>query len=259
EPFVSVEGTWRLLSFVEGCTFTEVDSTSLARVAGALAGRFHGAVSGFAHRFAFTREGAHDTARHLGKLAGLLDTHEVDEETRSIAEAILAHGRSLAPLPATRRRIVHGDLKITNLLFSEAGDEGLALVDLDTMAYGTLPVELGDALRSWSNPRGESEVDTHCDPAIVEAALEGFVEGAQGDVDAAELLAVPLGIETIATELASRFAADAIEDCYFGWESARFDSRAHHNRVRALSQLALAGSVARQKDDLDGISRRLLR
>jgi Ser/Thr protein kinase RdoA (MazF antagonist) len=257
EPFVEAEGTWRVLTFLEGRTFLEVESPSLARAAGGLAGRFHWAMSGFSHRFAFTREGAHDTPRHLRKLAGLLESaRDLDEETRAIGQAVLAHGLALAPLPETRRRIVHGDLKITNLLFEPSGGEGLALLDLDTMAHGTLPVELGDALRSWSNPRGESDVDARCDLAIVEAALEGFVATC-GDLDDAELLAVPLGLETIAAELAARFAADAIEDRYFGWDRERFESRPHHNRVRARSQLALARSVARQRGELEGLVRRL--
>ena len=52
--------------------------------------------------------------------------------------------------------------------------------------------------------------------------------------------AIVLGVETIATELASRFARDDVEDRYFGWDPAKYASRPEHNRARAASQLALA-------------------
>ena len=60
-------------------------------------------------------------------------------------------------------------------------------------------------------------------------------------------------METIATELAARFAVDAFEDAYFGWDPSRFPSRSEHNRVRALSQLALARSVRARADALEAL------
>ena len=63
--------------------------------------------------------------------------------------------RLVPPLPQTARRHVHGDLKISNLLFRREPLAGVCLVDLDTFAKGSMAFELGDAMRSWCNPLGE--------------------------------------------------------------------------------------------------------
>lgn len=259
--WVSCDGHWRVLTWLEGRVFVEVGSPRIAYEAGALAGRFHAATSDLKREFAFTRAGVHDTPRHLARLEAVLaasGSHEMRALLEPLATSILAHARALPPLPETRSRIVHGDLKITNLLFEPQADRGLALLDLDTLANGTLPVELGDALRSWCNPAGESDPRARCDAEIVEAALIGYAEASPTPLDADAFSAVPLGLETIAIELASRFATDAYEDRYFGWDPKRFPSRAEHNRIRAESQLALARSVGAQRADLEALVRRLL-
>ena len=48
---------------------------------------------------------------------------------------------------------------------------------------------------------------------------------------------------TISTELAMRFAADALNESYFGWNAERFPSRGDHNLVRAQGQANLARAV----------------
>lgn len=243
---------WRALTFVDGRTITEAKTPALTHAAGVLVGKLHAALEGLEHRFHFTRAGVHDTPRHLAALEQALIDHAAHPEigqARPIAEAILEHARTLSPLPATTTRVVHGDLKITNLLFHHDRDEGLAVVDLDTFAHGTLPVELGDALRSWCNPAGES-ADGSMDVELFAAALAGYRAGG-GPSTAEERAAIPLGVETIALELASRFARDALEDRYFGWDPRRFPDRRSHCRARAMSQLSLARSIRAQRPELE--------
>lgn len=259
-PWIEHEGVWRALTWLEGRVHTEVESPAIAREAGRLAGRFHRALEDLEHDFRFGRAGVHDTARHLARLEDALCAEgALASAVRPIGEAILAHARDLAPLPATRARVVHGDLKITNLLFDETGERALAILDLDTLARGVLAHELGDALRSWCNPAGESAEGASIDVGIYEAAIEGWAESMRGLAGDDEIASIALGTETIALELASRFATDAIEDRYFGWDAARFASRAEHNRARAASQLALARSVRARRTELDAIAARALR
>ena len=253
------EGVWRALTWLDGRVHTELRSPAIARAAGALVGGFHRALEGLEHTFHFGRAGVHDTARHLARLeTALASDAPLVAEARAIGDAILEHARALAPLPATRRRIVHGDLKISNVLFDEAGEHARALLDLDTLAHGIVAHEMGDALRSWCNPGGESAEDAAIDPAIFAAALEGWGGAMRGALDEDERASIVPGVETIALELASRFATDAIEDRYFGWDRARYASRAEHNLVRARSQLALARSIRAHRAQLESIARRTL-
>ncbi len=247
---VEHEDVWRALTYVDGRTLTEVGSAAIAHAAGALAGRFTQALEDLDHTFRFTRAGVHDTPAHL---LGLERAMNDDPEGRPLAESILEHARGLDALPATRRRIVHGDLKITNLLFAHERDVGIAAVDLDTLAHGTFPVELGDALRSWCNPAGESR-EGGIDVALFTAALEGIsASGVALDPDERE--AIVLGVETITTELSSRFCRDVFEDRYFGWDRTRYPSRRAHCLARARSQLTLARSIRARRAELEAIVR----
>jgi hypothetical protein len=64
-----------------------------------------------------------------------------------------------------------------------------------------------------------------------------------------------VGLETVCIELAARFAVDAFDDRYFGWDPARFPSRRLHNLVRARGQLALGVDVrAARQDALAAVS-----
>jgi aminoglycoside phosphotransferase (APT) family kinase protein len=234
---------WRLMTFLDGETVDRVDAPARAAAAAALVARFHAALDGLDHAFGFTRPGAHDTEAHLRRLAAHAggDAPGVPDAIRRLADAILAEAARRPPVPPAPPRVTHGDLKISNVLFR--GDDAIALLDLDTLARLPLAVELGDALRSWCNPVGEDAEQTRFELAVFDAAVHGYARGARAAglaLAADEPAGLLPGLITIALELASRFAIDAFEDRYFGWDPARFASRREHNRVRAAGQLALA-------------------
>ena len=60
--------------------------------------------------------------------------HQNATRVRPVAARILAHAARLPALGAVPTRIVHGDLKISNVLFDDALERANALVDLDTLA-----------------------------------------------------------------------------------------------------------------------------
>lgn len=250
---------WRALTFVDGRCLGEIGTPALARAAGAMAGRFTRATSDLRHEFAFTRAGVHDTAAHLAKLRGLAATSRAPEldEPRALASEILEHAADLPRLEGLPTRIVHGDLKVSNLLFAHDRDEALCLVDLDTMAHGTVATEMGDALRSWTNPKGEDDARGEVVLPLFEAAVQGYLTETSDVLVPAERASLAPGLETIALELASRFCADAFEDRYFGWNAERYPSRRAHNLVRARSQLSLARSARAQRGALEDVVARL--
>ncbi len=248
--------TWRALSWIEGHTVHAVTGPALARAGGELVGRFHRAVDDLEHDYAFTRAGVHDTAAHLARLRERLhgdDDFDLRASAVELGHAVLAAARGLPELPALPRRHSHGDLKISNLLFSgEQPARGVALVDLDTVGRQTLAFELGDAMRSWCNPRGEDAGAVGFDLEIFGAAVAGWAEVAGDLTTEVERTAIVTGLETVAVELAARFATDVFDDRYFGWDARRFTSRREHNLGRARGQLALAVAIhAARADALD--------
>ena len=239
-------GVWRVLTYVAGVCRNALASPEQARAAGALLGRFHRALDGLEHRFATARLGVHDTARHLAALEEALATHRSHRGYAAIeplGREILSRARALPPLPATGDRIVHGDPKINNIIFDRKGPEARCLIDLDTLGPMPLPLELGDAFRSWCNPGSEDVAETAFDVRLFGAAVEGYAEAARGFVTEAEWRAIVPATMTILVELAARFCADALNERYFGWNPARFPSRSEHNRIRAAGQLSELDSL----------------
>lgn len=233
---VTEGGTWRVMDFVPGVTHHRMTSPALAHAGAALVARFHAAVDDLDHTYRHVRPGAHDTPGHMARLEAAAG----EGPARAVADGILAAWQSWDGRLDLPERHAHGDLKVSNLRFDEAG-HGVCLLDLDTLARLPLDVELGDAWRSWCNPVGEDSVETRFDLDLFAAAVAGYRSVRRWTADEAAAL-VP-GVERIALELAARFCRDVWEDRYFGWNSERFASRAEHNLFRARGQLQLARSV----------------
>lgn len=247
------DDVWRALTYIPGVTRDELGNPRQAFRAGALLGRFHSAVSDLDHNFSNPRLGVHDTAAHLEKLRRTLASHGDHPQygrVAPIAERILALAGRLPKLPLSNERIVHGDPKISNFIFDPESDEAIALVDLDTVASMPVILELGDAFRSWCNPLGEDSRETEFSIPIFEAALSGYAREARDLLTDEEWAALPAATLTIALELSARFAADALIESYFGWDSRRFRSASEHNQLRATGQLSLAESARTQWETL---------
>jgi Ser/Thr protein kinase RdoA (MazF antagonist) len=252
-------GVWRVMTWIEGTLLVKADGPARCGAAGRLLGLFHAALWDAGHRFHHARVGVHDTPRHLQALRAALaghPGHRLHAEVSALGEPILAQAEARGPLPELPARVVHGDPKISNLVFGPDG-RGRALIDLDTLARMPLPLELGDAFRSWCSPRGEDEEPVF-ELGYFEAGLAGWAETVGGRPTPGERRAIPDAVELIALELAARFATDALEERYFGWDRTRFSSAGEHNLARARSQLALARSIRAERPALERLTREIL-
>jgi Ser/Thr protein kinase RdoA (MazF antagonist) len=147
---VAADGVWRLLSYIAGATHQALADASQAHEAGRVLGGFHAALADFDTPLGNRRPPVHELARHLGHLQQTLKRqtgHRQHAAVTALATEIFALADAIGPLPAMPDRLVHGDPKISNIIF--AGDRAVCLVDLDTIGRFPAPLELGDALRSW--------------------------------------------------------------------------------------------------------------
>ncbi len=241
---------WRLMTRIPGVSHDAVRSPGQARAAAALLGRFHAALAGLEHEFVGLRGGVHDTAAHLAVLHQAVQEHHghrLRGAVSRLAESIARRAEALPSLEGLPLRPVHGDPKLNNVLFeAERGpgaERAVCWIDLDTVAPMPLALELGDAWRSWCNPRGEDDAAARFDLAIFEASLRGYVEGCSLRLAPQEREALLHGIEWITLELCARFAADALRERYFGWDRQRFAAAGEHNLVRARGQWSLHEAV----------------
>ncbi len=243
-------GVWRLLTRVPGVTIDQVACPAQAESAAGLLARFHAALADLDHDFVGVREGVHDTPRHLATLRRAVAEgagHRLFGAVAPLADALLAAAEALPPLPELPARPVHGDPKINNVVFAAAEppgrDRAVCLIDLDTLAAMPLHVELGDAWRSWCNPAGEDTAQTRFDLAVFGATVAGYAAHAPRPPSAVEREGLVHGVEWITLELAARFAADALQERYFGWDPARWPGRGEHNLLRARGQWSLHEQV----------------
>ncbi|HVH98145.1 MAG TPA: phosphotransferase [Enhygromyxa sp.] len=245
QVWVEHEGrVWRLQSAIAGVSFDALTGAEQARAAGEFVGRWHAALEDLEHEFVARRLGVHDTPGHLANLRAALEgceEHRLYAEVEPLARTLLDTAARLDPLPDTPERVAHGDLKISNLMF--AGEQALALVDLDTVAPMILGFELGDAWRSWCNRSTEDQPQASFNLGLFEASLAGWQAGFGAQLAAAERHSLLLGPEWISLELACRFAADALFERYFGWNAAKFATRGEHNLARARGQWSLHRAI----------------
>jgi len=253
---------WRVLTRVDGVTRDALESPAQAREAGRVLAEFHRAVSDLKHEFRSRRLGVHDTARHLQALRDALDEHGSHRDfaaVRPLAEQVLALAAELPALPPMPDRIVHGDPKISNVMFAANADRALCLIDLDTLARMPIALELGDALRSWCNPATEDALDARFVRPFYAAAVEGYADAARGLLGPDEWGAIADGTLTITVELAARFCADALRERYFRWDERRYASSSEHNRARTHAQLAIAATLRAELPALRDLDARAFR
>jgi hypothetical protein len=170
-----------------------------------------------------------------------------------LAEQLLQAAKALEDLNVLPKRHSHGDLKINNLIF--ASPRG-SLIDLDTIGKMPWPIEMGDAFRSWCNPQGEDASKVYFDERLFEAAIMSYAKAVHGLWTPEEIASLPDAIATLPLELSSRFLRDVLEDCYFGYDATRFESRATHNLVRAQGQWSLYCDIAKKKASISQLLKR---
>jgi Ser/Thr protein kinase RdoA (MazF antagonist) len=251
---------WRLLSHVAATSAETVADTNRAGEAGRLLASFHAALADWTTPLPHRRPPVHEPARHFAALRAAREAHaghSLATEVAEVGAGIAALFATLPPLPAAPPRLVHGDPKISNLLFDAQG-RGCCLVDLDTLAHAPLCFELGDAFRSWCNPGPEDAAAPAFDAALFAAALAGYAERGRSFMTVDERAAVVPATAAVCLELAARFAADALEERYFGWSPARWASRGQHNLARARNQLGVAADLLRQRAALTRDAARIL-
>ncbi len=229
---------WRLLQGVEGISFETTKDTKLAEEAGKILGQTLALLKEYANPI----EPGRKAFQYLGELEKLSQYQEQfaandDEQIREAA--ILLHTelpKLLLPddLP---KRIIHGDPKVSNFLFTEEG-KGVGMIDFDTIQLISPLYELGDALRSWCG-QNEDDPNNTFNTEIYDAFLKSYLDTSKGLLSEREQSLIPQACKLIMLGLATRFMNDYIDDSYFGWDETRYQSRKDHNKARALGQISL--------------------
>jgi Ser/Thr protein kinase RdoA (MazF antagonist) len=236
---VNGDGSWyRALSFIEGKTIHDSMTTAQVHSAGRLVGSFHSALASCREELAIALPHYHDTPFYFERMERVVRecTDEMKRETLSpiVAEINVLKDSLIVDVRTLPQRIIHADLKTSNIRFSEEG-EALALIDMDTMMRGSVVTEMGDAFRSWCGTAGEDNSEQVFDAEIFKAGMKGYIETAEG-ITEKEIVSIAEGIRILTIELASRFVTDAYEESYFA-RSSKYPSLYEQCKTKAENQL----------------------
>lgn len=264
DQHLDASGCWRMLTFIDRSrTLASPVTARQARETGRLLGRFHRLTAGLAlNLLADPLPGFHVTPRYLARFDALAPHPPARNVLEQHCFAAVTADRHLAPIleearEALRQQVIHGDPKLTNVLFAEDEDQALCLIDLDTVKPGLLLHDIGDCLRSCCNHQGEEASDPGAAAFasdLFQALLAGYWPEAGHLLGQADRDLLVTAARLICFELGLRFFTDHLEgDRYFKVR------RPGQNLHRAAVQFHLAESVRAQEDDLQNRLDRLIR
>ena len=246
----SDHGHWRMTNFVENTESHEyVTGPGNAREAGSALGIFHRLVEDLDPAIlADTLPGFHVTPKYLAAYERHCDqitfrnTEEEDcgrfiDERQDIATFLEEKARAgLLPI-----RVVHGDPKLSNILFDRDTGRAVSIVDLDTVKPGLLHYDIGDCLRSCCvriADRRDGEDALEFDPEVCRELLMGYFREMASSLRDIDYSYIYPALRLMAFELGLRFFTDHLAgDIYFKV------SEPGENLRRAQEQFSLLAGI----------------
>ena len=152
-------------------------------------------------------------------------------------------------------RVTHNDTKLNNVLMSATTNEGIAVIDLDTIMPGSALFDIGDGIRSACSNSFEDEIDENkifLNLDLTKAYLKGYLEEMADFLTRAEINYISLSIKVLTYELTLRFLTDYINnDVYF---KVRYKE---HNKDRFRNQFLLLRDVEAKANEITRFVNRL--
>lgn len=249
EEFIKFQndgGYYRITHFVQNSrTINTVQNIKQAFEAARQFGKFTRLLSDFPHENLFdTIPDFHNlTLRYRQfkealKIGNSEKTEAADELINFILskKEIVTKYEEILKSPAFKKRVTHHDTKISNVLFDN-DDNGLCVIDLDTVMPGYFISDVGDMLRTYLSPVSEEEKDFS--KIIVRkeyftAIKNGYLSEMENELSEEEKDHFIFAGKFMIYMQAIRFLTDYLNnDHYYG---AKYPG---HNLVRAGNQVIL--------------------
>lgn len=153
-------------------------------------------------------------------------------------------------------RVTHNDTKLNNVLIDNATNEGICVIDLDTVMPGSLLYDFGDSMRFGTNTAAEDEKDLSkvtSDLTYFEYFTKGFLEELSNSITKEEIELLPFSAKLLTLECGTRFLADHLNgDTYFKIH------REGHNLDRARTQMKLVADMESKMDKMAAIVKKYI-
>ncbi len=260
--FTDPEGNfWRMISYIENSrTLQTITTPQQAEELGIALGLFHSSLAGIEQNLLVdTLPGFHITPEYLVEFdKAELKTNRVNSTEKRYCSKFIDKRRHQADVLESaktkrliRQQVIHGDPKINNFLFDEAADKTIGIIDLDTVKPGLIHYDIGDCLRSSSNPAGEETLvldEVDFDLHSVQGFFKGYASTTGPNLSKRDVALFAQSVWLMTFELGLRFFTDYLKgDVYFK------TARDKHNLDRALVQFRLTEIIESKMDRLDKI------
>lgn len=252
------EGYYRLFHFITGSkTIDVVQTAAQAFEAAYQFGQFTALLNDFAvNKLVTTIPQFHDLGYRYEQFKTALQTGDINriEEAKELIDflesqqGIVHTYRQIQQNPAFKQRVTHHDTKISNVLFDQA-DQGLCVIDLDTVMPGYFISDVGDMFRTYLSPVNEDEqqfelIEVRTD--MYWAIVHGYSKAMEHTLTETEKGYFFYAATFLIYMQALRFITDYINgDTYYHIQYPK------HNFYRAGNQVTLLKRLLEQKDELD--------
>ncbi|WP_317163784.1 phosphotransferase [Elizabethkingia argenteiflava] len=143
-------------------------------------------------------------------------------------------------------RIIHGDPKISNILFDNHTHKGRCVIDLDTLMPATLLYDFGDMVRSYTNLKDEDDTQPEdiFSPAYYEAVKTGFLSNTSDVLTPIEKDNLDYAGQVVVFIQAIRFVTDFLNgDIYYKIKYPNHNLNRTKNQINLLRELFKIKSV----------------
>ena len=256
-------GAWRCYIFIEGAkSYDVITEPGLAREGARAFGEFQRLLSDLpGGRLRETIPHFHDTRRRFEALRQAVAEDRVGRVKEARPEIALVMEResmvdvvlNLLARGEIPERVTHNDTKLNNVLLDNETQEGICVIDLDTVMPGSALYDFGDLVRTSTSPAAEDETDlakVTMQLPMFEALVKGYLATAGGFLTPAERALLPFAGKLITFEIGLRFLTDWLEgDVYFKIKRPR------HNLDRLRTQFKLVESIEAQLPAMQALVR----
>ncbi len=134
-----------------------------------------------------------------------------------------------------KKRIIHGDPKVSNFLFDDQTNKVISIIDIDTIMPGSILFDFGDMVRSFANKSYEdSQIKERIfNPDIYNALKEGYLSEANEFLSPIEKESLDLSALTVSLIQCIRFLTD-----YYNLDVYYHVNEPEHNLKRAINQFS---------------------
>lgn len=257
---VDETGAYRLFEFVRGSrTYDVLEKPRQAYEAAKQFGRFTKLLAGFdAESLKITLPHFHDLSLRYQQFEKAVA--EGNKERIAHASYLIKALRGYAYLvktfeemrknPSFKKRVTHHDTKISNILFDE-NDQGICVIDLDTVMPGYFISDVGDMMRTYLPTVSEEETDLEkieIRDEYFDAILQGYLGEMRNELSNDELDAFVYAGEFMIYMQALRFLADYLnDDVYYGIKYPLNNYNRAANQIVLLDELIGKGKLFRDK------------